>query len=148
MIGYPMAFLAKLFQATGDVAHLEAARDYLDFALSCGGNLRTFYFSHKVAWGDAALARITGDQHCVELATQIVGEVADAQVGHVGHKAARRLLSGQREPSDGADDTCRRRSRELPQRRVFVLENCKTPSSSSPSVGWRHSCVWHLHSPV
>ena len=79
MIGYPMAFLAKLFQATGDVAHLEAARDYLDFALSCGGNLRTFYFSHKVAWGAAALARIMGDQRCVELATAIADHLLEIQ---------------------------------------------------------------------
>ena len=79
MIGYPMAFLAKLFQATGDVAHLEAARDYLDFALSCRGNLRTFYFSHKVAWGAAALARITRDQRCVELATAIADHLLEIQ---------------------------------------------------------------------
>ena len=79
MIGYPMAFLAKLFQATGDVAHLEAARGYLDFALACGGNLRSFHFSHKVAWGAAVLARITGDRRCVELATAIANHLLEIQ---------------------------------------------------------------------
>jgi len=66
-------------ESPGDVAHLEAARDYLDFALSCRGNLRTFYFSHKVAWGAAALARITGDQRCVELATAIADHLLEIQ---------------------------------------------------------------------
>lgn len=49
MIGYPVAFLAKLFEATADDAHLHAARGYLDFALSCAGNLRACPTSHKVA---------------------------------------------------------------------------------------------------
>ncbi len=68
MIGYPIAFLAKLYEATADGAYLKAARGYLDFSLSCEGNLRSFHTSHKVAWGAAVLARITGDPRCMELA--------------------------------------------------------------------------------
>jgi hypothetical protein len=79
MIGYPIAFLAKLFAATGDDAHLRAARGYLDFALSCEGNLRSCYTSHKVAWGAAVLARITGDPRCTELAVTIADHLLDIQ---------------------------------------------------------------------
>lgn len=71
MIGYPIAFLAKLFEITADEAHLRAARRYLDFGLSCDGNLRSCPTSHKVAWGAAVLARITGDPLCAELAVSI-----------------------------------------------------------------------------
>ncbi len=51
MVGYPIAFLAKLCEATGEEAHLRAAGGYLDFAMSCEGNLRSCPSSHKVAWG-------------------------------------------------------------------------------------------------
>ena len=81
MIGYPMAFLAKLFMATGDAGFLKAAQEYLDFALTCGGNLRSFYFSHKVAWGAAVLAAVTGDRQPVELATSIADHLLEIQDG-------------------------------------------------------------------
>lgn len=71
MIGYPIAFLAKLFAATADDAYLRASCGYLDFGLSCDGNLRSCYTSHKVAWGAAVLARLTGDPRCAELAMSI-----------------------------------------------------------------------------
>jgi hypothetical protein len=71
MVGYPIAFLAKLYEATADEVYLKAARDYLDFALSCEGNLRSSPASHKVAWGAAVLARITSDPRCTELAITI-----------------------------------------------------------------------------
>ncbi|HKR48006.1 MAG TPA: hypothetical protein VJT72_00230 [Pseudonocardiaceae bacterium] len=79
MIGYPVAFLAKLFEATADDAHLRAARGYLDFGLSCNGNLRSCPTSHKVAWGAAILARITGDARCAELAVSIADHLLDIQ---------------------------------------------------------------------
>jgi hypothetical protein len=79
MIGYPIAFLAKLFETTGDGVHLRTACDYLDFALSCEGNLRSCYTSHKVAWGAAVLARITGDPRCTELAVTIADHLLDIQ---------------------------------------------------------------------
>lgn len=79
MIGYPIAFLAKLFEATADDAHLRAARGYLDFGLSCEGNLRTCHTSHKVAWGAAVLARITGDPRCTELSAAIADHLLGIQ---------------------------------------------------------------------
>jgi hypothetical protein len=79
MIGYPIAFLAKLYEATADGAYLKAARGYLDFSLSCEGNLRSFHTSHKVAWGAAVLARITGDPRCMELAVTIADHLLGIQ---------------------------------------------------------------------
>lgn len=79
MIGYPIAFLAKLYEATADEVYLKAARDYLDFALPCAGNLRSSPASHKVAWGAAVLARITGDPRCTELAITIADHLLAIQ---------------------------------------------------------------------
>jgi hypothetical protein len=79
MIGYPIAFLAKLFEATGEDAHLRAARGYLDFALSCEGDLRSCHTSHKVAWGAAVLARITGDPRSAALAVTIADHLLGIQ---------------------------------------------------------------------
>lgn len=71
MLGYPMAFLGKLHQATGDATYLATARHYLAFALTCGEALRQCHFSHKVGWGGAILARITGDEAAARLAVAI-----------------------------------------------------------------------------
>jgi hypothetical protein len=79
MIGYPIAFLAKLYEATAEKVYLKAARDYLDFALSCDDNLRSSPTSHKVAWGAAVLARITSDPHCTELAVTIADHLLAIQ---------------------------------------------------------------------
>lgn len=79
MIGYPMAFLGKLYQATGDAAYLSSARSYLDFALSCGDSIRSFHYSHKVAWGAAVLANLTKDEDALDLAKSIVGHLLDTQ---------------------------------------------------------------------
>ncbi|MGH3764619.1 MAG: hypothetical protein ACRDS0_00525 [Pseudonocardiaceae bacterium] len=79
MIGYPIAFLAKLFEATGDQVHLQAACGYLDYALSCEGNLRRCHTSHKVAWGAAVLGGITGDPRSKELAASIADHLLKIQ---------------------------------------------------------------------
>jgi hypothetical protein len=79
MIGYPMGFLAKLSQATGEVVHLQAARGYLEFALSCGGGLRSSHLSHKVAWGAAVLAGVAGEERGLELSTAIADHLVRIQ---------------------------------------------------------------------
>jgi hypothetical protein len=84
MVGYPIAFLARLAEVTGDRAHLRSARGYLDFALSCEGNLRASPLSHKVAWGAAVLGRLTSEPQAIELAQQIADfllEIQDAGGG-------------------------------------------------------------------
>jgi hypothetical protein len=81
VIGQPIAFLTQLADATGEVGHLEAARGYLRFALSCTGDLRTCHYSHQVAWGAALLANATGDGDAAGLAADIAGHLADSQAG-------------------------------------------------------------------
>jgi hypothetical protein len=70
MIGYPMAFLGRLYQATGDRAPLDAARGYFDVARECGDELCASHLSHKVGWGAAVLTGITGEERCAELAAR------------------------------------------------------------------------------
>jgi len=79
MVGYPIAFLARLAELTGDGGHLQAARGYLDFALSCEGNLRASALSHKVAWGAAVLGRVADDPQAIELATHVAGFLLEVQ---------------------------------------------------------------------
>jgi hypothetical protein len=79
MIGYPMAFLGKLYHATGEDACLATARRYLDFAMSCGEAIRCCHYSHKVAWGAAVLAKPSKDETAAELARSIVRHLLDAQ---------------------------------------------------------------------
>jgi hypothetical protein len=79
MIGYPIAFLARLFEATGKQEHLRAACGYLDYALSCTGTLRSCHTSHKVAWGAAVLSEITGDPRGTELAATIADYLLEIQ---------------------------------------------------------------------
>jgi hypothetical protein len=79
MLGYPIAFLGKLYQATGELLFLETAKNYLDDALCCENNIRTFYFSHKVAWGAAIIANLTQDKQYLELATDIADYLVSIQ---------------------------------------------------------------------
>ena len=79
MIGYPIAFLAKLYKVTAEEVYLNAARDYFEFAFSCKSDLRSSPTSHKVAWGAAVLARITHDHRCAELAVTIADHLLAVQ---------------------------------------------------------------------
>ncbi|MDJ0680550.1 MAG: hypothetical protein QNJ18_11880 [Xenococcaceae cyanobacterium MO_167.B52] len=72
MIGYPIAFLGKLYQASNDDSYLDCAKKYLDFALACHENIRKFHFSHKVAWGSAIIANLTQESKYIDFATSIL----------------------------------------------------------------------------
>jgi hypothetical protein len=79
MVGYPIAFLGKLYQATHDRRYLDAAKRYLDFAFNCHDDLRTCHFSHKIAWGAAIVARLTGEQRFADLATDVADYLLNIQ---------------------------------------------------------------------
>jgi hypothetical protein len=79
MLGYPIAFLARLAELTGDRGDLRAAHEYLDFALSCEGNLRASPLSHKVAWGAAVLGRVAQLPQSLALAQQITAFLLEIQ---------------------------------------------------------------------
>jgi hypothetical protein len=78
-IGYPMAFLTRLFRATGDPEDLETARGYFDFARRCAPRMLGEHFAHKVAWGAVELASVTGDASHWALGAQISKKLIEAQ---------------------------------------------------------------------
>jgi rhamnogalacturonyl hydrolase YesR len=71
MIGYPIAFLGKLYLATQNDAYLQTAKGYLDVALGCHEMISQCYLSHKVAWGAAIMANITHDHKYANLSIKI-----------------------------------------------------------------------------
>ena len=79
MIGYPIAFLGKLYQATNEDTYLDCARKYLDFALGCHENIKEFHFSHKVAWGSAIMANLTGETKYIDFCQSIVDYLLSIQ---------------------------------------------------------------------
>ncbi|MDJ0657961.1 MAG: hypothetical protein QNJ42_00565 [Crocosphaera sp.] len=79
MIGYPIAFLGKLYLATQNNHYLEIAQNYLDFAEQCNPNIRTFYFSHKVAWGASIVANLTQESQYRNLAFDIADYLVSLQ---------------------------------------------------------------------
>ena len=79
MLGYPIAFLGKLFAATHDSRYVDTAKEYLEFLFTCQGNLRSFHYSHKVAWGAAILASITKDERYTELAKHLADFLVQTQ---------------------------------------------------------------------
>ena len=79
MLGYPIAFLGKLYDATGNEIFLQTAKECLDQLVACTGNLRTFHLSHKVAWGSAIIARITKERRYMEFTQNIVEHLLSIQ---------------------------------------------------------------------
>ncbi len=71
MIGYPCAFLTELYAATRNPAFLESARRYAEFALGCHENIKSFPYSHKVAWAMSLLYRYTKDNRYLALCESI-----------------------------------------------------------------------------
>jgi hypothetical protein len=78
-IGYPIAFESQLHLATREERFLNTARDYAGFALQCRPHVAREHFGHKVGWGAAQLARVTGDADLRALAVDIADHLAAAQ---------------------------------------------------------------------
>ena len=78
-VGYPIAYLARLAEATGEGAYLDGARAYLDFARGADDSLYRFHFSHKVAWAASIVARLTGDARARDTATRITDYLVSIQ---------------------------------------------------------------------
>jgi len=78
-IGYPMAFLARLYRATGETEHLATARGYFAFAERCAARMVEEHFAHKVAWGAAELAAATGEAAPRALSAEIARHLVAAQ---------------------------------------------------------------------
>jgi hypothetical protein len=78
-IGYPIAFLCRLHQATGEPAPLVTARGYGAFAEACAPRMVGEPLAHKVAWGCAELAATTGDTAPRSLSEAIVRHLLEGQ---------------------------------------------------------------------
>jgi hypothetical protein len=78
-IGYPMAFLCRLHQATGEAAPLATARAYGAFTESCAPRMVGKSLAHKVAWGCAELAAATGEAAPRALSEAIVRQQLGSQ---------------------------------------------------------------------
>lgn len=79
MIGYPIAFLGKLYMASGTSEYLDTAIRYLDFAMGCHNSIHAFHFSHKVAWGAAIVANLTKETKYTDIAKSIVNYLLSIQ---------------------------------------------------------------------
>jgi len=60
--GVAVAFLAKLYGATGKDEYLDLARQYFDFATSCYCDVLCFPASGKLGWGAAYLYEVTSEE--------------------------------------------------------------------------------------
>ena len=78
-IGYPIAYLGLLYRATGDDRYQTGADNYLNFALSTTGNIRSFFYAHKVGWGAAINANNTGNPAYAQLARDIANHLVSIQ---------------------------------------------------------------------
>lgn len=78
-VGYPIAYLGLLYRATGEQRYLAGAQAYLSWVLSTSGNVRSFFFSHKVGWGAAIIANITGNTTYARLACDIADHLVSIQ---------------------------------------------------------------------
>jgi hypothetical protein len=79
MIGYPIGYLGKLHMATGTAEYLDAAIRYLDFAMACHDSIRSFHYSHKVAWAAAVIAGLTGERKYSEFSQSIADYLTGIQ---------------------------------------------------------------------
>ncbi len=78
-VGYPIAYLGLLYRATGDQRYQDGANAYLNYAMSITGNVRSFFFAHKVAWGAAICAKNTGNPSYAQFARQIADYLVSIQ---------------------------------------------------------------------
>ncbi|MEX1322900.1 MAG: hypothetical protein AB1Z21_01750 [Synechococcaceae cyanobacterium] len=78
-LGYPIAFLCRLHQSTGEAAPVATARRYGAFAAACAPRMEGEPFAHKVAWGCAELAAATGEAAPRALSEAIVRHLLQGQ---------------------------------------------------------------------
>ena len=71
MIGLPCAFLVELYQATHNINFLHFAKQYAKYALNCHESIKSFHFSHKVAWAMSLLYKQTKEDKYLNLGKAI-----------------------------------------------------------------------------
>ena len=78
-LGYPVAFLSKLYMATKDDSYLAAATTVLEFCLGCNSSIYSFHFAHKVAWAAAQVARLTSEKKYSDMSRRIADFLCSIQ---------------------------------------------------------------------
>lgn len=84
MVGYPMAYLCKLYSATQERRFLQGAIQLAEFCLTCHESMYSFHFAHKIAWATACLWEITGDWKYIQMSIRIAESLLDAQDADTG----------------------------------------------------------------
>lgn len=74
-LGYPVAFLAHLYQRVGDRRYLEAADTILSFVQEADPEARHSIIAHKVMWGASLMGNITGDPKYWSLVRSIAAHI-------------------------------------------------------------------------
>lgn len=77
MLGYPMAFLVKLYQFTGNKSYTNAAEEIFEFCSCCHESIYSFHLAHKVAWGASLLASVCESDAQRERYLQMSKRIAD-----------------------------------------------------------------------
>ncbi|KAK6186566.1 hypothetical protein SNE40_008580 [Patella caerulea] len=78
-LGFPVIFLQKMYLATGEKHFLNAACAILDFADTCHPNVYKYYKTHKVGYGAALVARVTGNEKYQTMARKIADNILTFQ---------------------------------------------------------------------
>jgi hypothetical protein len=79
MMGYPSAYLAMLYKITNEKRFLLAAKEYLDFSLSCDNSVFKCSFSHKIAWAASIIWSITKEEKYLIAIDKIVNYFISTQ---------------------------------------------------------------------
>ena len=84
MVGYPIAYLCKLVEATQEQLYIQGAVCLAEFCASCHESMYSFHFAHKVAWAAACLARLTGDKWLYGMSIRVASSLLDSQDPETG----------------------------------------------------------------
>lgn len=77
-LGFPIAFLAELYDVTKLEKYLTLSKKYFDYTINCNGVLES-NTSHKVAWASSILYRVTGDDIYLDTVEKITNHIIHSQ---------------------------------------------------------------------
>jgi hypothetical protein len=77
--GASVAFLSKLYAATGSEKYLRSAISYFEFAMRCREDVFTYPTGGKLGWGSSCLFNVTGDKKYRDAAEKIASHLLETQ---------------------------------------------------------------------
>ncbi|CAD5111142.1 unnamed protein product [Dimorphilus gyrociliatus] len=75
-LGFPISFLAELYDLTKDKKYLNLSKSYYNYTINCHGIFKS-NFSHKVSWAASILYRITGDNIYLDAIEKITNHILE-----------------------------------------------------------------------